>query len=464
MFRTTSEDSSVRRWAVAFIALALPLAVAAACDNPLDVEQRDVLTPDGTNVDLLVAGADRDFTVAYSGGGLDDKILSVSGVMSDELFSSGTFTTRTATDQRNHFAMSQGNTGDGAYVDLHQARRAAVRAFDALGEAEMGGSEVASEMKLYEGYTYVALAENFCSNIPFSDPGEGGSIEEPGPPLGKQEVFNDAITRFDEALSIDGGNLAAAVGKGRALLNLNQPQEAAAAVSGVPTDYLFVLEHSDNSGDQENPLFNLQSNGRYSVSDVEGQNGLDYRSAMDPRIPWVEDPEGGFDQEIPLYLAQKYHPNRSAPVVLAGGVEARLIEAEAALRAGDPAGMISILNDLRADVTDLMSARVPHYSDVVPGPDDRFPTSLDPLTDPGSEEAQVDMLFRERAFWMYLTGHRLADMRRLVTQYNRDAEDVYPTGAYHKGGTYDTDVVMPLEFAETNNANYDASMCSFTTP
>lgn len=463
MCRDMSADRRSRRWASGFVALALPLAVAG-CEDTLEVEQRDVLTPEGTSVELLVAGADRDFTFAYSGGGLTDRVLSVTGVMSDELFSSGTFPTRTATDQRNQFAMSQGNTSDAAYIDLHQARRSALRAFEALTEAGLGDSEDASVMKLYEGYTYVALGENFCSNIPFSEPGEGGSITEAGPPLSTTEVLEGAVTRFDAALSIDPSNLAAAVGKGRALLDLDRPDEAAAAVAGVPTDYIFFIEHSDNSGDQENPLFNLQSNGRYSVSDVEGQNGLNFRSAMDPRVPWVENPDGGFDSSIPLFLAQKYFPNRSAPIVLADGIEARLIEAEAALRGGDAGTMLTILNDLRANVFDLMSARVPHYGDVVPGPEGRFPTTLSPLSDPGSEEAREDMLFRERAFWMYLTGHRLADLRRLVTQYGRSPEAVYPTGAYHKGGTYGNDVVMPLDFAETNNEHFDAGMCVVTSP
>jgi len=43
------------------------------------------------------------------------------------------------------------------------------------------------------------------------------------------------------------------------------------------------------------------------------------------------------------------------------------------------------------------------------------------LTDPGTAEARVDLLFRERAFWFFLTGHRQGDLRRLIRQYGRFA-------------------------------------------
>lgn len=461
MFSKTMSETLVRRGGrmMLLAALALPLA---ACEEALEVEDREFLTPAGTSVELLVNGAIRDFNVAYSGGGLDDKVLSTSAVFTDELFSSGTFTTRTATDQRAQFAMAQGNTSDGAYIDLHQARRAALRAFNALSEAGQGSSSDAALMKLLEGYTHVALGENFCSGIPFSDvDADGNRID--GVPISTQEIFQGAVSRFDAALAIDGGNNAARVGKGRALVNLGQYAEAAAAVSGVPTSFIETIDHSENSGDQENPIFNLQSNGRYSLSDMEGGNGLPFRSAQDPRVPWVEDPEGGFDSSIPLFLYQPYATSRSAPVVLADGVEARLIEAEAALNAGNVAGWLQILNDLRADVANIMSARFSNYSSLVPGPNNPT-TTLDPLVDPGTDAARVDLMFSERAFWLFLTGHRLGDLRRLVRQYGRAPNDVYPTGAYHKGGTYGNDVVMPLDFDETNNPNYSVDLCVFTSP
>jgi hypothetical protein len=121
-----------------------------------------------------------------------------------------------------------------------------------------------------------------------------------------------AVLRFDAALAIDAGNDAAKVGKARALVNLGRYAEAAAAVSGVPTTFLRVIAHSENTSDQENPIFNLQSNGRYSLSEKEGGNGLPFRSAGDPRIPWVASGTG-FDGINPLFLSQKYSESRSAP-------------------------------------------------------------------------------------------------------------------------------------------------------
>jgi hypothetical protein len=65
----------------------------------------------------------------------------------------------------------------------------------------------------------------------------------------------------------------------------------------------------------------------------------------------------------------------------------------------------------------------------------------------------VDQLFRERAFWMFSTGHRTGDLRRLIRQYSRAANTVFPTGQWHKGGNYGVDVTVPLPQAELNNPN-----------
>jgi hypothetical protein len=65
----------------------------------------------------------------------------------------------------------------------------------------------------------------------------------------------------------------------------------------------------------------------------------------------------------------------------------------------------------------------------------------------------VDLVFRERAFWLFSTGHRTGDLRRLVRHYGRTPATVFPTGAWHKGGNYGADVTMPIPQAEQNNPN-----------
>jgi hypothetical protein len=73
-----------------------------------------------------------------------------------------------------------------------------------------------------------------------------------------------------------------------------------------------------------------------------------------------------------------------------------------------------------------------------------------------SQDERVDFHFRERALWLFLTAHRLGDMRRLIRQYGRTENTVFPSGAYYRPQfpTFGTDVTFPVPFAETNNPNF----------
>jgi hypothetical protein len=92
--------------------------------------------------------------------------------------------------------------------------------------------------------------------------------------------------------------------------------------------------------------------------------------------------------------------------------------------------------------------------------------AMDTLTSDSTTAAspamQVDVMFRERAFWLFGTGTRLGDMRRLIRQYGRRQNTVFPVGPY-AGGTvqslpkYGTDVsfVLPtLSSGSTANPHY----------
>ena len=82
------------------------------------------------------------------------------------------------------------------------------------------------------------------------------------------------------------------------------------------------------------------------------------------------------------------------------------------------------------------------------------------LADPGNPPAQVDLMFRERAFAMFGTAHRIGDLRRLVRQYGRAVTSVFPTGLYHKDNlTRGNQGSIIIPQTEDNNPNYHASDC-----
>jgi hypothetical protein len=175
----------------------------------------------------------------------------------------------------------------------------------------------------------------------------------------------------------------------------------------------------------------------------KGGNGIDYQDAFtagDPRTPWTAMPGDGlgFDKSAGPGFNQGLYASLTASIPLATGVEARLIEAEAALQAGNIASFQSIHNALRAS---LARPAV--------GPIDA--TTMTPAQ-------RVDFHFRERALWMYATGHRLGDMRRLIRQYGRTESTVFPTGNYYRPTypTYGTDVNFPVPISELNNPNWKA--------
>ncbi|MEO6443694.1 MAG: TonB-dependent receptor plug domain-containing protein [Gemmatimonadaceae bacterium] len=70
---------------------------------------------------------------------------------------------------------------------------------------------------------------------------------------------------------------------------------------------------------------------------------------------------------------------------------------------------------------------------------------------PASQAEAIDLYFREKAFWVFGRGQRLGDLRRLIRQYSRTAANVFPSGAFYKGGSYGADVNFPVTVDEENN-------------
>jgi len=150
-----------------------------------------------------------------------------------------------------------------------------------------------------------------------------------------------------------------------------------------------------------------------------------------------------------FYYPSKFPFGTATAIPLADGLEARLIEAEATLAAGDAPGWATVLNTLRADTADTRVSGLP------PLPPDS--------TTGASTAMQVDVMFRERGFWLYGTGRRLGDMRRLVRQYGRDQATVFSVGPYPLFGnplaggvpaSYGSAVNFPIQAPEVANPQF----------
>jgi len=460
------------RLTTARLGVVVAAAVLIGCDTDkiLQVEDPDVARPEALQgaaaLPTLRAGAIGNFGVAYNGGASDVEQVHLSALVSDEFINTETFPTRIEIDQR---AMTLTNTSLlGTFFDLTRARASGELAIRTYKESAITTADSTGfpEVLALNGFTYILFAENYCGAVPISVQEPDGSFTF-GAAENTVTLLDSAISKFDQALAVPGAPLTtafrslASVGKGRALVNKGDYAAAALAVAAVATTFQYNYQHAETSTRQNNGTWALTvSVGRFGVGNVEAGVGLPYRSegnlkqvgtTPDPRVADSLARRGananpnGFDGATPQWIQAKY-PLRPSAVTIADGVEARLIEAEAALATGDAPGALGILNALRGNAA-LLALR-------------GYPAgSLPPLLLQATPAAQVDQLFKERAYWLFLTSHRLGDLRRLVRQYSRPVNTVFPNGPYFKGGTYGNNVNVPVPFQEQNNPEYVAGSC-----
>jgi len=411
--------------ALVIAALAL---TGCSTDRILKVERPDIIDPTGLNnpagVTALYAGVIGDLAAYLDAAvGVNASV----GLFTDELRFGATPPEIKQFDTRS--LIEQNTLLWAVYRNIQQLRGQADRAAEALKEVNASDPR-AGEMHAISGLAYVLLAELFCSGVPIGDIGEEAD------PLTTTAVLQGGIAQLDAAIAAAGSdarirNLAAVL-KGRALLDLGQFDAAATAVASVPTDYKYTTFHSATTPYQQNLFWNYMFNSDgVLVSDKEGTNGLNFATANDPRVPISgTGAPSRFDATTPRYYFGLL-TGFDSPTMVASGAEARLIEAEAELRKPNNAAFLQKINDLRAF------------------------QKLSPVTDPGTAAARTDLLFRERAFTMFGTSHRLGDLRRLVRQYARGAESVFPTGNYHKDGLrFGTDVNFIVPTPERNNPKF----------
>ena len=355
------------------------------------------------------------------------------------------------------------------YNNLHVARARSAEAIAALKKYKPLPAWGIGQMYWALGVAEMELGEYFCNGVPLST-SEGGVITY-SLQLTSQQVLSSASAHLDTAMTFltesDTSAVsllnAAKVTKGRVLVDLGQFAAGATAVAGVQTGFayreLFNLTSGDNIVWQVNT-----SNRRMVVGDSVAQvtdgntvftiaNAIPFAQARDPRVPVTGTTLGtsplgkGNDTKTNVVL-QGIWTGRSDAVNIVSGLDARLIEAEAALNANDLSGMTTILNALRASPPALSASLTP--------------APMTPLAVPATKDAAVSLLFREKAFWTFGRGQRFGDLRRLVRQYGRAQGQVYPTGTFFRSSTpYGSDMVLEIPIGESNNPLVKANGSSY---
>jgi starch-binding outer membrane protein, SusD/RagB family len=401
------------------------------------------------------------------------------GLLVDEWATSSTFVQNDETDQRQ--IQLNNSTVNGELRELYRVRTSSNQAIALLNKYKPTPAADIAEMYFARGFAELTLASDFCNGIPLSD--GANDVAVLGKPLTVKEVFTVAIASFDSAMAIANGTStadvaifrAASIGKARALLGLGSKTNAAAAaalVAGIPTTFRYDVTASLTGG--SNTLWNQPaSSNRYTVSDsVQGnnrsilvKNAIPFFSAKDRRVParyriaannkdTVKAQDGGTF----VIMVDSLWGQTSA-VALTHGLDARLIEAEAALAAGNPTGMMTILNSLRGQQIQI-TAPSPTATGTHPG----WTTPvMSALALPATTRAQEDLLFREMAFWQFGRGFRLGNLRRLIRDYGRlaDGSDAggYPIGTHYKGGVFAGDLNLPVTTDEQiGNPNFTACL------
>jgi hypothetical protein len=423
------------RWTVWTTALAM-LVIPTACDtlsNPLSVDPASRI-PAGqlevpANAQLLSVGAIGDFECAFG------SYAAYSGLIGEEFIYAGPTASRSPYDRRNttpdDVDYATNGCGTGVYTPLQIARQSNENLVALLeswtDEQVAAGSGSPNRTNLigiaaaYAGYAYVLLGEGFCT-MAISRVNLDKTITYGGE-IQPDSVFQLAVMRFTQAITAAGtaGNdpieTLAYLGRARAKLNLGDYAGAKADAQQVPAGFTFNVSASDASGRRQNRItaFNSLNNEGYSI-------GEPYRSMVDNRVPVSTNDE--ISSTGILHFYQTKYPLTTTPLPLATYEEAQLIIAEAEIRSDTPAGRLAalpIINASRARGGQGIFAGVTHAD---------YMAEL------------IDQRRRE----LFLESHHLEDIRRFGIALTPAAGT-----PYHFGGTYASQICLPLPSAERLN-------------
>jgi len=412
--------------------LILGLLSTTACslfDNALEVQNPSTVPASllevPANAQLLVNGAIADFECAAGSYAV------MGGLITDELLDATQTADRFPYDRRTMASSDRRYAVNdcinlGVYTPLQTARFSALNVLSLLRgwtTAQVPGRDtLIATLQAYEGYTLVMLGEGFCTMVISTLDANRQTVF--GGEIQRDSVFKIAVATFSDAITSatatgqTGVLNMALVGRARAYVGLGLFAVAKADAQLVPPAFVkFVTASTINS---------RRSNRVWQENSATSRNtSLDtlYTHMNDPRVPFL-DRMASSVTGVHLYEQLKYM-TAASPIRLASGDEARLIIAEANVAAKDLIGADSIINSFRARGGQAA------------------------IVSPDSATAAAS-LFDQRRREFFLEGQHLGDALRFSAPLNPPAGTAYPGG-----GTYGTQVCLPLPDVEKqNNPNF----------
>ena len=499
-----------RARAIRLIVLATTMV---ACSDLLDVQREGLVTDETlgtaaaanamrvgvlTGINSLTGGVTGGVSNTVSQGAL----WGLSGLFADEWRAANNSAAPIGnTDRRNPL------TSPAGYSTIHDVRFRISLAIPQLRQFMPSQPIYVGQMYFVLGLVETYLAEYFCNGTPLSR--VVGGVVEYGPPLTNRQVLDSAIAHFDSALSYLPPSSAAATELRRAaqimrarahlgrdnaapldaatgIANAQAPVAPAVAAAIAAADsiyantpnYVYAHTYAANQLSNENWSVNFpNAGGNFMVEDTIAPNypapgsrrgaAIGFASANDPRVVVVgttvapgaspTTAQGGptaFDgtRAVRQLVFGQFTRNN-----IVSALDARLMSAEVDLRGGNYAAMTAKLNALRA-TTYPVSQLVTYNANALPA-----------LAVPTTANDAAKQFFREKAFWTFGRGQRMADLRRMLRQYgtpygfaNDDA--VFPSGISNlNAAAFEHAVNFAIADAERTNPNVsagaDGTMC-----
>lgn len=445
MNQSVAMNQSTLRLPVLSLLVAVLLVIASGCDglfdvkNPGTIQDVDLNNPDALSA--VVTGMSADLSAEL------DAIAFVGARMSDEMAASGSYFIST----RVRFGYIDPEDTDAYWEGIQRARFAAEdglrRMREVLGDNYEGQEDLAARAHLLAGLSNRVMGENFVQ-VAFN----GGPLQD------RTAAFERADSLL--LLAVDWADQSgeseletAAIGaRAQVQANLGNWDEARTLAGQVPTDFVYNSPYSNNSGREENEVFD-ETHQRYEMS-AFGTIIASF-DPQDPRTPYTdcrnENPECsaevGADGNT-FHLRQEKYDELGSDIPLVKGTEMRLIEAEAELADGSPdaTAAMNAINEVRAfhSLSDLSAP-----NGVGSSGENGF--------QPGTAWYHLD---RERLLTLWLEGRRLNDLTRWDHPYKYgpgEVDIVYEQQPAVRA------VIMPVAESEcNNNDNLSDADCALT--